>query len=228
VITPPNPDPAPDEVVEVPTSLATPETDATIGDGGGGDGGGTSDDEDDGPPVIPPPNRAPRLSLSSKSTDERVSAGYTVNASDPDGDTWSVVAVSGAPTGIGKSGAHTLGGTVSHTAAGVTVHKSSIRSRSFTVSVTVEDEHGLRARDSFTWTVRDTHRVMPRYIGCYGNGDCGAPNIGSMFTPGFYGCVDPSRRVDTVAKQSISPGTVVRWGSSATFWYVHASGQPAC
>ncbi|WP_435770309.1 hypothetical protein [Nocardioides sp. SYSU DS0651] len=201
-----------------PSDVAAPPTDEPVEDG---------PTEDDDPPP-PPRNRAPRLSLASKTTDERVSASYAVNGSDPDGDSWSVVAVSGAPAGIGKSGSRSLGGTVSHTAAGVTVHKSSLRTRSFRVSVTIQDEKGARTTGSFTWTVRDTHRVMPRYVGCYGNGDCGAPDIGAFFSPSFNGCVDPGRKVDTVAKQSISPGTVVRWGSRATFWYVHAADHPPC
>lgn len=187
----------------------------------------------DAPPDPAPPapretkvaNRAPRLSLSSRTTDELVGAGYQVSASDPDGDGWSIVSVSGAPAGIGRSGAHTLGGTVSHRAADVTTHRSNIRSRSFTVTVTVRDSRGAEARGSFTWTVRDTHLTMPSYIGKYGN----SPNIPNLFDYSYNGCLDTSRPVDTIAKQSLAAGTPVRWGAKALFTYVHHSGgYPAC
>ncbi|WP_182378853.1 hypothetical protein [Nocardioides sp. WS12] len=170
-------------------------------------------------------NRAPRISLGSKSTGERVSGAYTVGGSDPDGDSWSVVSVSGAPSGVGRAGAHSLGGTVSHNAASVTSSRSNIRSRSFTVTVTIQDSKGLRDSGSFTWTVRDTHLTMPNYIGKYGN----SPDIGTLFTPNFDGCIDASREVDTIARQSVSAGSAVAWGSAPKFTYVHASGSyPAC
>lgn len=170
-------------------------------------------------------NRAPRISLSSKSTSEQVSGGYTVGGSDPDGDSWSIVSVSGLPAGIGKTGPRSLGGTVSHKAASVTTSKSNIRSRSFTVTVTIQDSRGARDSGSFTWTVRDTHLTMPNYIGKYGN----SPSIGTLFVPNFTGCIDTGREVDTVFSQSVSAGSPVAWGSSPRFVYVHHSGSyPAC
>lgn len=170
-------------------------------------------------------NRAPRISLSSKSTGERVSGAYTVGGSDPDGDSWSVVSVSNPPPGIGRTGSHSLGGTVSHNAASVTSSRSNIKSRSFTVTVTIQDSHGLRDTGSFTWTVRDTHLTMPNYIGKYGN----SPDIGTLFTPNFDGCIDASREVDTIARQSVAAGSPVAWGSAPKFTYVHDSGSyPAC
>lgn len=170
-------------------------------------------------------NRAPRISLSSKSTSEQVSGGYTVGGSDPDGDAWSIVSVSGLPAGIGKTGARSLGGTVSHKAANVTSSRSNIRSRSFTVTVTIQDSRGARDSGSFTWTVRDTHLTMPNYIGKYGN----SPSIGTLFEPNFAGCIDTGREVDTVFSQSVSAGSPVAWGSRPRFVYVHHSGSyPAC
>lgn len=170
-------------------------------------------------------NRAPRISLASKSTGERASGAYTVGGSDPDGDSWSIVSVSGAPSGVGRTGAHSLGGTVSHNAASVTSSRSNIRSRSFTVTVTIQDSHGLRDSGSFTWTVRDTHLTMPNYIGKYGN----SPDIGTLFTPNFDGCIDTGREVDTIARQSVAAGAAVAWGSAPKFTYVHHSGSyPAC
>lgn len=170
-------------------------------------------------------NRAPRISLAAKSTGERASGAYTVGGSDPDGDSWSVVSVSGAPSGVGRTGAHSLGGTVSHNAASVTSSRSNIRSRSFTVTVTIQDSHGLRDSGSFTWTVRDTHLTMPNYIGKYGN----SPDIGTLFTPNFEGCIDTGREVDTIARQSVAAGAAVAWGSAPKFTYVHHSGSyPAC
>lgn len=177
------------------------------------------------PTPEPAANRAPRISLSSKSTSEQVSGGYTVGGSDPDGDSWSIVSVSGLPAGIGKTGPRSLGGTVSHKAASVTSSRSNIRSRSFRVTVTIQDSRGARDSGSFTWTVRDTHLTMPNYIGKYGN----SPSIGTLFVPNFAGCIDTGREVDTVFSQSVSAGSPVAWGSSPRFVYVHHSGSyPAC
>lgn len=171
-----------------------------------------------------PVNHAPRISLSSKSTSEQQSGAVTINASDPDGDSWSIVGVSGAPSGVGKTGAHTLGGTVSYRAADVTRNDSNIQSRSFTVTVTVEDSHGARANDSFTWTVRDTHLAMPNYIGTGGG-----PTIPAYFNQAFDDCLDLDRPVDTVAKQSTRAGAVVAYGSRQVFTYVYHDGShPPC
>ena len=93
------------------------------------------------------------------------------------------------------------------------------------MTVTVQDSHGARASGTFTWTVRDTHLAMPAYVGKYGD----SPDIGSLFVPNFVGCLDTSRPVDTIAKQSVPAGTPVRWGSSPRFTYVHHTGSyPAC
>jgi hypothetical protein len=222
VIKPPTPI-APD-LTDGPTELFTP-SEGVVSET-------PSAEEDDPPPPrppAPPPNRAPRLSLAgSKSTGEQVGAGYTVTVSDPDGDNWRM-SVSGAPPGIGKSGSRSLGGTVSHSAANVTTHKSSIRSRSFTVTITVRDEHGASTRGSFTWTVRDTHRTMPNYYLKWGNGSDGLPDVYAITNNGGDSCYDPSREDSRIVKQSVRAGSVIAFGQRVIYTYVsHDSSRPRC
>ncbi|KRA29777.1 MULTISPECIES: Ig-like domain-containing protein [unclassified Nocardioides] len=170
-------------------------------------------------------NRAPRISLSSKSTGERVSGAYTVGGSDPDGDSWSIVSVSNPPPGIGRTGSHSLGGTVSHNAASVTTSKSNIRSRTYSVTVTIQDSHGLRDSGTFTWTVRDTHFAMPQLVGTCA---C-APDIAIRLNPSTAGCYSPSKPEGDVAKQSIGVDTPVAYGAGVLLTFVNRnSGDPNC
>lgn len=218
----------PGEVVPIPD---VPDAEVPVvqspGESGesGESGGAVETSAPVGPRETRAANRAPRISLSATTTNEQVNGGYVVGGSDPDGDSWSVVAVSGAPAGIGRTGAHALGGTVSHRASSATSNRSTIRSTSYRVTVTIEDSHGLRDSGTFTWTVRDTHRTMPNYLGKYGDN----PDIGALFVPNFAGCLDTGRPVDTIARQSVAAGAIVAWGSSPRFTYVHHDGSyPAC
>ena len=194
----------------------------------------------DDPPAPPPPppartpaavlaNRAPTLSaISSRTSDEVAAVSITLSGSDPEGGSLTYSA-SGLPSGLRVSG-NRITGTVSSGAASVTTdRRQGVRSRAFSVSATVRDSKGLTARRSFTLTVRDTHTTMPNYIGTYGCGrGCGeaAPDVAAVTTPGFscYADGGTAQARDTIWRQGLAPGSVLRWGASVKFWYYTPDG----
>ncbi len=172
-------------------------------------------------PVQPPPpaNRPPTVSLTDRSNDELVAVSFAVGVNDPDGDTVAVT-VAGLPPGVAAAGA-SVSGTISQAASSTTTdRRNGLGTSTFTVTVTAVDSKGARTSGQFLWTVRDTHRLMPDYIGQFGCGGCGGlPDVAAITVPGFYCAYDPSGDGDHIYRQSIAPGSVIRWGQSATYWY---------
>lgn len=179
-------------------------------------------------PAQPPPpaNRPPTVSLSDRSNDELVAVSFAVGVNDPDGDAVSVT-VAGLPPGVAAAGA-SVNGTISQAASSTTTdRRNGLGTSSFTVTVTAIDSKGARTSGQFLWTVRDTHRLMPDYIGQYGCAGCGGlPDVAAVTVPGFYCAYDPSGSGDRIFRQSIAPGAVIRWGQAATYWY--GKNDPTC
>jgi hypothetical protein len=158
------------------------------------------------------------LSVASRTNNELDSVGATFVANDPDGDPVTL-AVSGLPSGLSASGGN-VSGRIAHNAATVTTLKTSIQSRGFTVVVTATDSHGSRTTRSLTWTVRDTHRTMPNYIGQYGCRGCGGlPDIADISHPDPRCAADPAGDQNLIWRQGVAPGAVILWGQPITYWY---------
>jgi hypothetical protein len=172
-------------------------------------------------PAQPPPsaNRPATLNLTDRSNDELVAVSFAVGVNDPDGDTVSVT-VAGLPPGVAAAGA-SVSGTISQAASSTTTdRRKGLGTSTFTVTVTAVDSKGARTSGQFLWTVRDTHRLMPDYIGQLGCGGCGGlPDVAAITVPGFFCAYDPSGDGDHIYRQSIAAGSVIRWGQSATYWY---------
>ena len=174
------------------------------------------------PPVAV--NHPPSLAaLASVTANESTLPSVTADGNDPDGDRLSYSA-SGLPAGLGISASTgRLTGSISYTAASGTPRSASslaIASKAFSVKVTVKDPKGLQASRTFTLTVRDTKGVMPNFIGGYGDGGGGKPNIASISTPNN----DCSQNDGSVAdgaiwRQGVAPGTVITYGQVISYWY---------
>ena len=182
----------------------------------------------------PAVNHPPTLgAIANRSVDERVVVSIALAGSDPDGDRLTY-AVSGAlPSGIALSG-NTIRGTVSVAAVSLTRTKTNLISKAFTVTVTVRDVHGAAASRSLRITVRDTHIVLPSYIGYYGcRGDqvCddppSLPGVSQISQPNFSCVIDDSKPAGTIAAQSVPPGTLFRWGSGVV-WTYNAKSSTGC
>jgi hypothetical protein len=205
----------PDRSSPSPSSggVTTPSTDETTSSP---DGGTTT-----GPRPV---NHAPSLgSVSDRTVSELAGVGISLDGRDADGDALSYSA-RGLPAGLSVSG-NRITGTVSHTAVTKTTRDKSIQAQSFTVTVSVSDGHKNASR-TFQLTVRDTHRTMPNYVGKYGCGSCepgGLPDIADLLTPTFKCHVSQNATPDTVYSQSISPGSVIRWGAAAVITYNRTS-----
>ncbi|MDX6286014.1 MAG: hypothetical protein QOG53_1499 [Frankiales bacterium] len=178
-------------------------------------------------------NHAPKLkAIVSRTSGERVSVTVPLSAADSDGDRLSY-SVSGLPQGLSWS-ATKIFGTIAYDAVSLTTTRTAIKSRPFTVTVTVTDGHATDS-GSFTWTVRDTHTRMPNYVGKYGCGACssdGLPDVDALFVHDFK-CspgTDTQYEHGTIWRQSIAPGTTIIWGQPATIWYYEwpaGSGHPS-
>ncbi len=166
----------------------------------------------------PPANRAPTVTVSNRTNSETERVGFTVAASDPDGDALAVT-VSGLPAGLSADGA-AISGTIRHDAATATTNRRSIAAANRTVTVTVDDRRGGRVSRSFTWTVRDTHRLMPNYIDKYGCAGCqGLPDVAHISDQRFSCAQVPGADGDLIYRQSVAPDTVIRWGQTIYYWY---------
>jgi hypothetical protein len=182
----------------------------TVSGGGGTSGGGG------GTKTATRANHAPVITVRNVSSDEETGVSYTVGISDPDGGNVGV-SMSGLPPGLSRSGAK-VSGRVRQSAVSLTTSRGAIRSRGFTVRVTARDSQGGTTSRSFTWTVRDTHRTMPNFIGTDGN-----PNPYAITNPGggkgFYCAYDPNGDGNHIWRQSVAPGQVIRWGQTVYYWY---------
>jgi hypothetical protein len=111
-------------------------------------------------------------------------------------------------------------GAVSYFAANVTTNRTSIGQANFSVTVTATDTHGKSTSRGITWTVRDTARTMPNYIGQFGCGGCGGlPDVNAISTPVFDCAYDPNGDDQLIWRQSVAPNTVILWGQSIEYWY---------
>ena len=179
----------------------------------------------------PPPNRQPTVTVTDRKTNALVSVSFAIGATDPDGDTVSV-SVSNLPPGVGVSGKQ-MSGSVRQDAATVTTNWRTLRSRNFTVTVVASDGRGGKTTKRFTWTVVDTHRLMPNYIGRYGcTDDPRQPNCPDPSTlPNVthisayrFGCVHDPNAPDRIRRQSVPAGHVIRRGQTITYWYGDSDG----
>jgi hypothetical protein len=175
-------------------------------------------------PAPAPADRPPTVNASDVTSNELQAAGVTFGGSDPDGGTVTI-SVSGLPPGLSSANGRVTG-TISATAAAVTTTRGTIQARGFPVTVTATDPGGLTASRTVTWTVRDTHVPMPNYVGSYGCGrgcgESGNPDVAEISNPGFFCTVGSP--VDTIAAQSVAPGTVIAWGQTVTYTYK----RPSC
>ncbi|MCU1589797.1 MAG: pknB 3 [Frankiales bacterium] len=213
--TPPRPSPTPSHQVVLPP--APPPTDTQA--------------PQPKPSVTAAANTAPTLApISNRTQDELTAVSITLAGSDREGGTLTYGA-SGLPTGVRLSGNH-ITGTVSSAAASVTTTRKDIKSRTFAVTATVRDSKGATGKRTFSITVHDTHTTMRNYIGKYGcNGDSGCsesvPNVAALTTPSFscYADGNKTQAEGSIWRQSIAPGTVIRWGAAAKYWYYQSSGS---
>ncbi len=166
-------------------------------------------------------NRAPTLgAISNRSSDEQAAVSVTLSGSDPDRNALTYSAT-GLPAGLRVSGAK-ITGTVSYAAANVTTDRRvAIKTKAFTVTVSVTDGKGGTAKRSFTFTVRDTHRLMPDYRDDYGDGSLGKPNISAISVASndcsttTTGTADGQR----IWRQGVAANAVIRYGQTITYWY---------
>ncbi len=171
-------------------------------------------------PTSPPfVDHAPSLFASSQTSSETAPVDVTFTASDADSGDHATVSVSGLPPGLTASNGRVTGA-VSHFAANVTTNRTSPGQANFPVTVTATDTHGKSTSRSITWTVRDTARTMPNYIGNEGCGGCeGLPDVNAISTPLFDCAYDPNGDANHIWRQSVAPGAVILWGQRIEYWY---------
>lgn len=156
------------------------------------------------------------MNATNQGSSELDNVSVTFSGSDPDGDAVTV-SVGGLPPGLSASGGR-VSGRISASASAVTSSRGSIGTKSFPVTVTATDSRGASSSATVTWSVRDTHLVMPNYYGQYGCAGCGGlPDVNDISTPGFMACSTGTG--NRIWRQSVSAGTVIAWGQSITYWY---------
>ena len=94
---------------------------------------------------------------------------------------------------------------------------NNIQATPFTVTVTATDTHGKSTRAIITWTVSDTTRLMPNYIGAEGCAGCeGLPDISAISHQQNTCAYVPNSDSNHIWRQSTSPpGTVITWGRTS-------------
>ncbi len=187
-----------------------------------------------GPTVSNPPvvtNNPPTLgAIANSALDELAAMSLTLPGRDPDGDRVIYTVTGALPKGVSYS-AGVIKGTVQVGAVSLTQTKTNLQSRGFDIRVAVRDSRGaVGPTRTFRITVRDTHIVMPSYLGFYGcHGDSGCsdpasrPNISKISTPAFACIADSSKPSGTIAAQSVPGGATHRWGAPVTWTYYEAS-----
>lgn len=174
-------------------------------------------------------NGKPTITVRTQKSNELSGISYTFAVKDPDGDAWTVRSVTGLPAGLAWSGTR-ISGTVSHSAATATTNfRTGLGQVVKTVKVTVADARGAVSTASFTWTVVDTHRLMPNYENKWGDGSDGLPNVSHISSQSFTSCYHATAEVDRIAKQSRTSGSVLRYGDAVTYtYYTRDTSAPAC
>ena len=160
-----------------------------------------------------PPNRAPVLSVADQTSDEQSNPFLTLAGTDADGDALSYT-VTGLPPGLSASGAQ-ISGAISYNALSLTTNKSSIQSQRYTVTVKVSDGKSS-STTTFGWTIRDTYTTLPNFVA--GERPCGS-DIRCLITldgPWRKAC---GGATEDLWRQSVAPGSVVRWGVSVKIWF---------
>lgn len=164
-------------------------------------------------------NRRPSLSISNQSSREERTISVPLRVSDPDaGDSWRITGASGIP-GLSYSG-RSLSVRLTHATASVTASYSSLRTKSFTVRVTIADGDGATASDSFVVTVTDDHRLMPNFVGT-----TGGSAINALGPKNFAGCFRSGADGSTIAKQSKAAGSIFAYGTRVTYTYAWGEGD---
>ena len=153
----------------------------------------------------PTPTNPLTLTLHSLSNTERDSVSSYLSSSYPSG----VRVLSTLPKGLQSSGNHVFG-TIAADAVGLTSSYRDIRSKTFAISVRVTDDKQRTITKSFNWTIRDQY-IPIAYVGRYGDGKDGAPNISDLYSLGTYG--NPNVGVCTTQAQYDSYGGAI-WHQS--------------
>ncbi|HEX4017823.1 MAG TPA: protein kinase [Frankiaceae bacterium] len=171
------------------------------------------------PAAQPFVDHAPSVFASSQTSNETTPLVVNFTASDPDAGDHATISVSGLPAGLSANGGQVTGA-ISYTAANGTSNRTNIASSNFPVTVTATDTHGKSTSRVITWTVRDTARTMPNYIGQFGCGGCGGlPDVNAISTPVFDCAYDPNGTNQLIWRQSVAPGSVITWGQNIEYWY---------
>ena len=144
-----------------------------------------------------------------------------VTATDPDGGRLTF-RVTGLPLGVTATSTGTISGGISGRAASVTTSYGTIRSRTFTLTVTVTDSAGRTDTGRRSWTVHDTRFVMPNYYGrrgCNGDGSCheSVRNFRQLGPHTLRCKVVSSSKIGRIVAQSVRAGGIARYGQTITF-----------
>jgi hypothetical protein len=189
---------------------------------GGSSGSSAAQAEPTSGATTSPPTAVQIAPITDRTVDELTSLAIPLASGSATGITFTAT---GLPAGAAVTGS-TLGGVISAAAATATTDRRALKSQPFPVTITAHDAAGATVSSSFTLTVRDTHTVMPNYIGKYGcNGDGGCnepvPNVSALTTPSFscYAGAPGQQPEGSIWRQKPAPGTAIRWGAPATFWY---------
>ena len=173
-------------------------------------------------PTTTPADRPPVLGpIPTLSANEGYEVRTKVTATDPDGGPLRFH-VTGLPSGVTATSAGSISGGISYRASSATTTYTSIRSRTFTLTVTVTDSAGRSATGHRTWTVHDTRFAMPNYVGhrgCNGVGTCheSVRNLRQL-GPHTTRCrVVSSSYVGKIVAQSLRAGSLGRYGQKFVF-----------
>jgi len=179
--------------------------------------------------ILPALNRTPTLAaISGQQNNEQSFVNLHLQGSDPDGDPLTYSAV-GLPAGLTiSSSSGFVSGTVAVNAANATTdRRNGLKYQSFNVTMRVTDGKATASR-SLTWQILDGYRIMPNYYGKYGcNGDpnCqeSVPNVSAISVASFFCSTSGSIPPETILAQSVSAGSVIRWGQAITYTYHQTS-----
>ncbi len=135
--------------------------------------------------------------------------------------------ISPLPEGLTLAPDGNIEGTPDANAVSVTTNRSNIQTK--TIPSVLRNSDGRDVEVDFA--IRDTAISMPNYVanfGCNNDGSCkeSVPNVAALTVPIFACAYDPKGDGSLIYRQSIQPGTTVKWGQSIEFWY--GKNDPSC